>query len=59
MALASAAYYGALIYLVSRLGTDLDEVLRALRHVNTILAIVAAAAVTIIVLWIILRRRRI
>ena len=59
MALASAAYYGALIFLVSRLGTDLDEVLRALRHVNTILAIVAAAVVTIIVLWIILRRRRI
>ena len=59
MALASAAYYGALIYLVTRLGTDLDEVLRALRHVNTVLAIVAAAVVTIIVLWIILRRRRI
>ena len=59
MALASAAYYGALIYLVSRLGTDLDEVLRALRHVNTVLAIAAAAVVALIVLWIILRRRRI
>jgi len=59
MALASGAYYGALIYLVSRLGTDLDQVLRALGHVNAALAIVAAGVVLLIVLWIILRRRRI
>jgi membrane-associated protein len=59
MALASGVYYGALIYLVSRLGTDLDQVLRALGHVNAVLAIVAAGVVLLIVLWIILRRRRI
>ncbi len=59
MALASGAYYGALIYLVSRLGTDLDQVLRALSHVNAALAIVAAGVLLLIVLWIILRRRRI
>jgi membrane protein DedA with SNARE-associated domain len=58
MALASALYYGLLIYLVSRLGTDLDVVLGAVRQVNTILAIVAGVLVLIIVLWIIRRRRR-
>jgi membrane protein DedA with SNARE-associated domain len=58
MALASAVYYGLLIYLVSRLGTDLEVVLRALRQVNAILAIVAGALVVIIVIWIIRRRRR-
>ena len=58
MALASALYYGVLIYLVSRLGTDLDVVLGAVRQVNTILAIVAGVFVLIIVLWIIRRRRR-
>jgi membrane protein DedA with SNARE-associated domain len=58
MALASALYYGVLIYLVSRLGTDLEVVLRAVRQVNTILAIVAGVFVLIIVVWIIRRRRR-
>lgn len=58
LALASALYYGALIYLVSRLGTDLEVVIRAVGRVNTILAIVAGVLVLIIVLWIIRRRRR-
>jgi membrane-associated protein len=57
MALASAAYYGALTYLVSRLGTNLDEVLRVVGHVNTVLAIVAGILILVIALWIIRRRR--
>ena len=58
MALASAIYYGALTYLVSRLGTDLDVVLRIVRGVNTGLAVVAGVLIVVIVLWIIRRRRR-
>ncbi len=58
MALASAIYYGALTYLVSRLGTDLDVVLRIVRGVNTGLAVVAGVLIVVIALWIIRRRRR-
>jgi membrane protein DedA with SNARE-associated domain len=58
MALASAAYYGALTYLVHRLGTNLDDVLALVRRVNSVLAIVAGALVLIIVVWIVRRRRR-
>jgi membrane protein DedA with SNARE-associated domain len=57
LALASGVYYGALIYLVSRLGTDLDDVLRVVRGVNTVLAVVASVLVLVIALWIIRRRR--
>jgi membrane protein DedA with SNARE-associated domain len=58
MALATAVYYGALTYLVMRLGTDLGAVVEALKHVNTALAIVAAVLVLIIVAWIVRRRLR-
>lgn len=58
MALASALYYGALTYLVMRLGTDLDTVVAALEHVNTALAIVAGVLLLIIVAWIVRRRLR-
>lgn len=58
MALASALYYGALTWLVTRFGTNFDTVLAALKHVNTGLAIVAGVFVLIIVVWIIRRRRR-
>ena len=58
MALASAIYYGALTYLVSRLGTDLDVVLRIVRGVNMGLAVVAGVLIGVIALWIIRRRRR-
>ena len=56
MALASALYYGALTWLVSRLGTDFETVLGALKHLNAGLAIVAGVFVLIIVVWIIRRR---
>jgi membrane protein DedA with SNARE-associated domain len=58
MALASAVYYGTLTYLVSRLGTDLETVIRGVRRANTALAIVAGALVLGVVIWIVLRRRR-
>ncbi|HYU09304.1 MAG TPA: VTT domain-containing protein [Gemmatimonadales bacterium] len=58
MALASAAYYGALTYVVSQLGTNLEDVLRIVTRVNTALAIVAGALIAIIVVWIVRRRRR-
>ena len=58
MALASAVYYGALTYLVRRLGTDFETVVAAIKRVNTVLAIVAGALVLIIVVWIVRRRRR-
>ena len=58
MALASAAYYGALTLFVSRLGTNIDDVLRSIRHVNSVLAIVAGGVVLIIVVWIVHRRVR-
>ncbi len=58
MALASAIYYGALTYLVSRLGTDLDVVLRIVRGVSAGLAVVAGVLILVIALWIIRRRRR-
>ena len=57
MALASGAYYGALTFVVSELGTDFDAVLAFLGHVNAALAIVAGALVLIIVIWIVRRRR--
>ena len=58
MALASALYYGALTYLVMRLGTDFDAVIGAIKGVNTGLAIVAGLVALIIVVWIVRRRRR-
>ena len=58
MALASAVYYGALTYLINRLGTDLDQVLAFVGRVNSALAIVAGALILIIVVWIVRRRRR-
>lgn len=58
MALASAVYYGALIFLVTTLGTNVEEVLRVVRRVNTMLAVVAAALLLLVVLWIVRRHRR-
>jgi membrane protein DedA with SNARE-associated domain len=57
MALASGLYYGALTYFVHRLGTNLEDVLRIVGRVNSVLAIVAGVLVLGIVLWIVRRRR--
>ena len=58
MAVASAVYYGALTYLVMRLGTNFETVLAAVKRVNSVLAIVAGVLLLIIVVWIVRRRRR-
>ena len=55
LALASALWYGALIYLTATLGSNLDAVLAALQHVNRILgglAVLGLVAVT----WYVVRR---
>lgn len=57
MALASAAYYGTLTYLVTRLGNNLDDVLLLVKRTNTVLAVVAGVIVLLVILWIIRRRR--
>lgn len=55
VALASALWYGALIYLTATLGSNLDVVLGALNHVNRILG--ALALVTLLaVTWYVVRR---
>lgn len=55
LALASALWYGALTFLVSTLGTNLDAVVTAVGRVNRILGVIAAAAIIFAVLWV--RRR--
>ena len=57
LALASGVYYGTLTYLVHRLGTNFDDVLRVVGRVNSVLAAVAGALVLVIVIWIIRRLR--
>lgn len=58
MALASAAYYGTLTYVVSRLGTNLDDVLSIVKRTNSVLAAVAGILIVGVAIWIVRRRRR-
>jgi membrane protein DedA with SNARE-associated domain len=58
LALASALYYGALTFLIARLGTNLEDVLRVLKRVNAVLGIVAAALLFAVALWIVRRLKR-
>lgn len=58
LALASATYYGALTFLVTTLGTNLEDVLRVVRRVNVVLGIVAGVLLLLLGLWIVRRRRR-
>lgn len=51
LAAASGVYYGALIFLVATLGTNLEDVLRLLGRVNAVLAVLAAALLLAAVLW--------
>ncbi len=56
MAVASAIYYGALTYLVFRLGTDFEVVTRALARANLVLGILAVVLVALAVWWFVRRR---
>ena len=58
LALASGLYYGALIVLVTTLGTNLEDILRVVGRVNAVLAVLAAALLLVAVLWILRRLKR-
>ena len=58
LALASALYYGALTFLITKLGTNLEDVLRVLKRVNAVAGILAAAALVVVVIWIVRRLKR-
>lgn len=58
MAIASAVYYGALTWAITRLGTDFETVVARVQHLNTVAGIVAGVLVLIIVVWIVRRRLR-
>jgi len=58
LAAASALYYGALTLLISTLGTNLEQVLRVLRRVNTILGVAAITVLLVAAIWIVRRLKR-
>ncbi len=58
LAAASALYYGALTVLITTLGTNLEDVLRVLRRVNTALAVLAVALLFAAALWTLRRLKR-
>ena len=57
LAAASAVYYGLLIALITRLGTNADAVIAAVGRVNAMLGIVALALAAVIIV-LVLRRQR-
>ncbi len=52
MAVASGLWYGAITFLVAALGTNFEDVLRALAHVNRVLGLVAVALLAAVAFWI-------
>ncbi|HEV8400621.1 MAG TPA: VTT domain-containing protein [Gemmatimonadales bacterium] len=58
LAAASAVYYGALTFLITTLGTNLEDVLRVVGRVNAVLGIVAAAGLVALAVWIVRRLKR-
>jgi len=58
LAAASALYYGALTFLITTLGTNLEDVLRILGRVNTVLGILAVTALAAVAVWIVRRLKR-
>jgi membrane protein DedA with SNARE-associated domain len=58
LAAASALYYGALTLLITTLGTNLEQVLRVLRRVNTILGVAAITLLLVAAIWIVRRLKR-
>lgn len=57
LALASAIYYGVLTASVMAIGTNLDDVMRALGHVNDALLLLGVALMGGLALWIVRRMR--
>jgi len=58
LALASGLYYGALIVLVTTLGTNLEDILRVLRRANLVLAGIAVALLCAVGIWLLRRLKR-
>ena len=58
LAAAAALYYGALTFLITTLGTNLDDVLRVLGRVNAVLGVLAALLLTGVAIWILRRLKR-
>jgi membrane protein DedA with SNARE-associated domain len=58
LALASAVYYGALTFLVTTLGTNLETVMRVVGRANVVLAVVAAALLLAAAIWTLRRLKR-
>lgn len=58
IAVASALYYGTLTALIYALGANLDDVLRVLDRVNTVLAVLAVVPLVILGAWIVRRLKR-
>jgi len=58
LALASGLYYGALTFVVTTLGTNLEDVLRVLGRVNAVLAVIAVVLLLAAVLWTLRRLKR-
>ncbi len=58
LALASALWYGALIWFVVRLGTNLDTILAAFARVNRGLGVVALGVAIFLAVWVVRRLKR-
>ena len=58
LALASGLYYGLLVFFVSTLGANFDDVLRAMRRVNAVLAVIAAVPLILVGVWVLRRLKR-
>ena len=58
LAAASALYYGALILLVTSLGTNVDSVLAVIGRVNVVLGVLAIVLAVVVVLLLLRRAKR-
>ncbi|HRP09243.1 MAG TPA: DedA family protein, partial [Gemmatimonadales bacterium] len=58
MTLASAIWYGGLVFLASQLGYRFDDILALIRNLNRGLALVALVLAVALVAWLVVRRRR-
>lgn len=58
MTVASAIWYGGLIFLASQLGYRFDDILTVIRNLNRGLAVAAGLLAIALVAWLLIRRRR-
>lgn len=53
LALASGMYYGLLILLIATLGTNWDQVVRVVGHVNIVLGVLAGVVLVVAAVWVV------